>query len=256
MNKFVLLKEVLGNFRFTRYGKCNICGNYSIFICRNKNSLRNYMLCLFCRSSSRKRHVALAICNTRNYDPKVNSIKELQKVRDIFIYNTDTNDAFYRVLKKNENYVSSLFSPNLKNGEKISERVFCQNIENLTFENDSFDIVITEDVLEHVRDYKKGLREIFRVLKKGGVHIFTIPFLFNAKTIVRIDTTTNEDIHLLPPEYHGDKIRNRIITYRTFGIDLFDTLNEIGFETRVEQSGPEHKVNGIYDSFVFISKKL
>ena len=97
---------------------------------------------------------------------------------------------------------------------------------------------------------------MFRVLKKGGVHIFTIPFLFNANTIVRIDTTTNEDIHLLPPEYHGDKIRDRIITYRTFGIDLFDTLSEIGFETRVEQSGPENRVNGIYDSSVFISKKL
>jgi ubiquinone/menaquinone biosynthesis C-methylase UbiE len=125
----------------------------------------------------------------------------------------------------------------------------------LTFPDEKFDIVITEDVLEHVRDYKKALLEIYRVLKNGGVNIFTIPFLFNKETIVRIDTSSENDIHLLPPEYHGDNIHGKIIAYRTFGIDLYKTLRDIGFETTVHFSNLVTSKYNIYNSCVFISRK-
>lgn len=44
--------------------------------------------------------------------------------------------------------------------------------ENLTFQDNSFDVVFCCDVLEHVQDLPKVISEISRVLKPGGVFIY------------------------------------------------------------------------------------
>lgn len=61
-----------------------------------------------------------------------------------------------------------------------------QNLEKLTFEDNSFDIIITEDVMEHVFEPKKAFREIARCLKPNGLHIFTTPIYPFKKTTARI----------------------------------------------------------------------
>lgn len=52
----------------------------------------------------------------------------------------------------------------IKNGYKYTK----VNSEVLPFEDSTFDIVISNHVIEHVTDQQKHLDEIFRVLKKGG----------------------------------------------------------------------------------------
>ena len=52
----------------------------------------------------------------------------------------------------------------------------------LPYRNGFFDIVVCFDVLEHLSNDKKAVKEIFRVLKKGGNFVFTVPafqFLFS-----------------------------------------------------------------------------
>ncbi len=49
------------------------------------------------------------------------------------------------------------------------------NAENLPFGGDYFDVVIMNDVIEHVDDEKKSLNEAHRVLKKDGFLIITAP---------------------------------------------------------------------------------
>lgn len=54
---------------------------------------------------------------------------------------------------------------------------------NLPYENNSFDIVLTTDVLEHVNDPIKGLNEIKRIIKPHGLVVILVPtelFLFKA----------------------------------------------------------------------------
>jgi SAM-dependent methyltransferase len=199
----------------------------------------------------RRRHLIQIIL--KEYEQK--SLKQLLLKSNLNIYNTDSN-FFSKYSKNNKNYVSSIYLDNYVLGTEIENGVFCQNLEKLTFADEAFDIVITEEVMEHVRDYKKAFAEIHRVLKKGGKHIFTIPFNFDKDTIVRIDISTKEDINILPPEYHLDKQRGKIIAYRTFGIDLYKTLSEIGFETSVHFSTIRDYKFCIYNSFVFCSKKL
>jgi SAM-dependent methyltransferase len=77
------------------------------------------------------------------------------------------NDAFYKVLYNLKSYKCSSYIPNVQPGTEIQEKVFCQDIENLTFADKNFDVVITEDVFEHIRNYEKAFEEVYRVLKKG-----------------------------------------------------------------------------------------
>jgi SAM-dependent methyltransferase len=247
-------KAVLKNLRYHKLGKCNICGNITIFICTDFKTARNNMFCIFCNSYSRKRHVAQMILREifkENY-----SISDITTKSNIRIYNTDTKDAFSKVLYNYDHYYCSGFFPNIEPGKQISERVYCQNIEKTTFNDESFDLVITEDVFEHIRDYEKGFREIFRILNSGGYHIFSVPCYFDKPTIHRVDTSGDDDIHILPPEYHGDGIRGKILAYRTFGTDIFDLLRKIGFETKVAFSRYADQKYGIFDSYTFVSKKI
>lgn len=247
------LKKALKHFSRHRFGSCTVCGKITLFFLIDPECLRNTMICLFCRSASRNRHVAKAILGI--VDGRGKSIANLPATGDVTIYNTATDDCFSRVLRNNHGYFSSCFKEGLAPGTEISPRTSCQNIEALTYADNSFDFVITEDVFEHVRHSEKGFREIYRVLRPGGYHVFTVPFHFDRPTLVRVDTSGDEDVHLLPPEYHGDPLRGTILAYRTFGIDLFDQLNEIGFKTRVDFSTFADRNRGIFDSSVFVSRR-
>lgn len=46
------------------------------------------------------------------------------------------------------------------------------------FEDDSFDVVVVMDVLEHVLEPQKAISEVRRVLRPGGKVILSVPFLF------------------------------------------------------------------------------
>ncbi|MBI5359992.1 MAG: methyltransferase domain-containing protein [Planctomycetes bacterium] len=249
-----VLARMLKNIAYHNIGYCNVCGRISFFICTDAKTARNNMHCIFCRSSSRKRHVAkMALWKLAKKTASIAAI--LKNASQLKIYNTDTSDAFSKILSRNESYTCSDFFPGVNPGTQVKERVFCQDIENLSFPDESFDLVITEDVLEHIRDYRKALNEIRRVLKPDGYHIFTIPFSFDSGTIAYIDIVDGKEVQVMPPEFHGDWLRGKIAVYRKFGTDLFGILDLTGFETSVNFSRCVDRKYGIVDSFVFISRK-
>ena len=45
----------------------------------------------------------------------------------------------------------------------------------LPYENDLFDVVISCDCFEHINDDQKAIAEVHRVLKPGGILLFTVP---------------------------------------------------------------------------------
>ena len=60
---------------------------------------------------------------------------------------------------------------------------------NLPYENNEFDVVVADQVLEHVcNNPQKVFSESYRVLKKGGVIIFTSPFFYNIHGIETQDS--------------------------------------------------------------------
>ena len=66
------------------------------------------------------------------------------------------------------------------------EYTVCEgNLESLKFEDNSFDQIISTDVIEHVNDPEKALLELNRILKPGGRFIMTVPTpLYLTKSII------------------------------------------------------------------------
>jgi 2-polyprenyl-3-methyl-5-hydroxy-6-metoxy-1,4-benzoquinol methylase len=52
------------------------------------------------------------------------------------------------------------------------------NIYDLPYESDSFDLALCLEVLEHIEDDQRAIREIARVLKPGGVLIAAVPYTY------------------------------------------------------------------------------
>ncbi|MDP5082366.1 MAG: class I SAM-dependent methyltransferase [Winogradskyella sp.] len=93
---------------------------------------------------------------------------------------------------------------------------------NLPFEDDSYDVIFCNHVLEHIPDDTKAMQELYRVLKSGGYGIFQIPQdLSKAKTF--------EDNTILDRKERA-KIFGQYDHVRVYGRDYFDKLRRIGFK--------------------------
>jgi SAM-dependent methyltransferase len=107
--------------------------------------------------------------------------------------------------------------------------VQCQDVQRLSYPSDSFDACVHSEVFEHVPDDAAGFREVYRVIKKGGVTVFTVPVFDREETVERASLVDGEIHHLLPPSYHDDQLRGRVLAFRDYGRDIVDRLKAAGF---------------------------
>ena len=125
---------------------------------------------------------------------------------------------------KNIEYLSADLDPKLA--------MIKQDLTNLTFEDNSFDIVFCSHVLEYIDDDIKAMREIYRVLKPAGFAILQVPIkdYFNG---MKIDKTYEDPSITKPSE------RKRAYGYfdhfRIYGRDYPDRLKKAGFKVRIDK---------------------
>ena len=104
-------------------------------------------------------------------------------------------------------YFQSQYYPDKNPGEMVGG-FRCENLEALTFADESIDLHITQDVMEHIYHPSRAFQELARTLKPGGAHIFTVPMVHKSTPSLlraRLDDH-GEVIHLVPPEYHGNPV--------------------------------------------------
>jgi SAM-dependent methyltransferase len=107
-----------------------------------------------------------------------------------------------------------------------------EDVTALTFDNASFDAVISLDVFEHVPDFQAGFAECHRVLKPYGKLFVTVPFRCDwERNLVRARVRADGSIeHLLEPEYHGNPAAPAgILAYYRFGWQVLDQMRGAGF---------------------------
>lgn len=95
------------------------------------------------------------------------------------------------------------------------------DILNLPFENESFDIVFCNHVLEHIIDDEKAMSELYRVMKKGGFGIFQVPQDLTLEN-------TYEDFSITQPKERA-KHFGQYDHVRIYGKDYFNRLEKSGF---------------------------
>ncbi|WP_211323747.1 class I SAM-dependent methyltransferase [Sediminitomix flava] len=158
-----------------------------------------------------------------------------------------------------ENYMASQFFVDKPLG-MIVNGFRNEDLEQQTFEDHEFDIIITQDVMEHVYEPEKAFKEIARTLKTGGAHIFTVPIInkhFETEQWA-VKGENNNPIFLKEAEYHGNPIdpQGSPVTYH-WGYDIVDFIQQTSnLETSIEYiNNIELGIRAEYIE-VLISKKL
>lgn len=118
--------------------------------------------------------------------------------------------------------------------------VRCEDAQQLSYADASFDLVTHTEVLEHVPDDARALAELLRVLRPGGTMIFTVPMHEGPATVERARLVGGEIEHLREPVHHYDPLRPEgILAFRDYGRDIVDRLQVAGFvESRILAPSP------------------
>lgn len=124
--------------------------------------------------------------------------------------------AFYKLFRNQKNLeytTTDLFSPLADVKADIC---------NLPFEDNAYDTILCNHVLEHIPDDTKAMQELFRVLKPGGMAILQIP-----QDLSRATTFSDDSII---DQKERAKIFGQYDHVRVYGRDYFDKLRSIGFK--------------------------
>ncbi len=124
--------------------------------------------------------------------------------------------AFYRRFRKMENLEYTTTDLNSPLADVKAD------ICNLPFEDNSFDFILCNHVLEHIPDDTKAMQELYRILSPGGTAILQIP-----QDLSR--ATTFEDNSITSRKERA-KIFGQYDHVRVYGRDYFDKLRSIGFK--------------------------
>lgn len=207
---------------------CDVCEKVSRSISSKDWNLRNQIICQSCHHGGRIRH----------------SYKVIQSVIEDFalprrlIFEQITDFKKLIDLKfegfRGVEYLGGDKTPGelypLKEG-LVEHQDMCS----LSYDDQSYDLICSFDVLEHVYDINKALSEMYRVLSHGGSAVLTVPFYDNFnKTLKRADIVNDELIHFQPEHYHLNPVESSgALVFNDFGLDLFDMFYNAGFDVRL-----------------------
>jgi SAM-dependent methyltransferase len=124
-------------------------------------------------------------------------------------------------------YVPSQYDPATPVGTlEPGGRWRSEDLERQTFESGSFDVVITQDVFEHIFDTDAAFREVQRTLRPGGAHLLTTPLVrAEGPSRRRADQGPDGVRHLEPPEFHGNPMSadGSLVTW-DWGYDIVERI--------------------------------
>ncbi|TYA84120.1 class I SAM-dependent methyltransferase [Seonamhaeicola marinus] len=123
--------------------------------------------------------------------------------------------AFYKRFRKmhNLNYITTDLNSPLADVKA--------DICNLPFEDNAFDVIFCNHVLEHIPNDTKAMQELYRIMKPGGWGVFQIPQDLNRAETFEDNSITDKK--------ERAKIFGQYDHVRVYGRDYFEKLRSIGF---------------------------
>ena len=149
-------------------------------------------------------------------NPKKIKLRDAETNSALKVLHFAPEQAFYKLFRnqKNLDYTTTdLFSPLADVKADICD---------LPFEDNQYDVILCNHVLEHIPDDTKAMQELYRVLKPGGMAILQIPQDLSRATTFADNTITDQK--------ERAKIFGQYDHVRIYGRDYFNKLRSIGFK--------------------------
>lgn len=139
--------------------------------------------------------------------------------RELKLLHFAPEQAFYRRFKKLKNIDYTTTDLNSPLADIKAD------ICNLPLEDNTYDVILCNHVLEHIPDHQKAISELFRVLKPGGWGIVQIPQDLARETTYEDDSITDAK--------ERTKIFGQYDHLRVYGLDFPNFLEKAGFEVEM-----------------------
>ena len=205
-------------------GYCPVCESGTLFAAVG-DWWREDLKCIRCGSSARQRALVAFL------------EQQFPKLSNLAVYEPASVAPVQHWLKKHStHYTTSQFFSDRPFG-RMHRGVRNESLEALTFADASFDLVISQDVFEHIEQPERAFREVARVLKPGGSHVFTIPYYPDQATETRVRMIEGQPISEFELEYHGNPVDEEgSLVFTRFGADLAAIIEDAsGLTTTIHE---------------------
>jgi SAM-dependent methyltransferase len=214
------LPKYLSGLRHWNLRRCRCCDRFSIFLV-TPDSSGERRACLFCSANERYELLAEEIKSRYGRNLGEKDVLEL-----------DPHSPLRKILSRARTHTRSFYESGKDPGLVRSDGTVCEDITALSFDSNSFDLIVSAEVLEHVPFLDKAFSESARVLRPGGAHLFTVPP--GSRTRRRAEIVGGVIHHIEPPEYHRDPLSpGGILAFWDIGPDLSKVIPSPNLNIRI-----------------------
>lgn len=218
-------------------GFCNISGVATTFTLRSEN-FREDLVADVSQSINRHRQVICALSLSLFGSPNFSLAEIVVYINEkqLRVYSADAYSPMFLFLKAQLDpalfVYSEYFGREYKSGEMVND-IRHEDLQATSFADESFDIILTCDVFEHIPNAIIAEREVVRILKANGIYCFTVPYIPDGDSdLILAEAAGDGEIqYFAEPQYHGDPVRpdEGILVYRLFSFrDLKQRFEALG----------------------------
>lgn len=226
---------------------CNICRKSAAFFWTSETNCELFALKKVVGGGARKNAIC-PFCNSmdrfRWFQYVLETQTDIYTKKNKILHFAPEPQIANKIRQRNPDYLSADII------EGMADVV--EDITSLSFPDQTFDYIIFNHVLEHIKEEGKALQEVKRCIKSTGKILLSVPICWDEKTFERDDIFTPKERE----KYYGQNDHVRL-----YGYDFQQRMEEYGFEVQRcsyhsdEHSDETRKLSLIENDTIWILRK-
>jgi Methyltransferase domain len=207
---------------------CQACGNAVGLLADKHHSFdgrvnfRERLICPVCHLNTRQRFMAQRLRQV---------VSQFDRRPVVYLYEQVTPFFHWARTALEADVLGSEYLGHGLEGGTIVNGVRHEDALALSFADASLDVIVSQDVLEHVPEIEPAIAEAARVLRPGGRFMFSVPLDVTADvTVKRAELRDGAVVNLMEPVFHGNPVSAEgSLVFYDHGWDLLENLRAGGF---------------------------